>query len=124
MCNASRAVDAVAGVADEPSGAAADIRPCGPLVQAGTFGVTRHSSLMARISASVVYSLPAICSVVRRPLLRSRRSPDADIDPSGNATFAARASLRGVSGPISSGVDASLRTVKRPRMTALVRPDV
>jgi hypothetical protein len=53
--------------------------------------------------ANVVKSLPAIRSITRRPRAPSRRSPDAVIDPSGNATAAAISSRSGVSGVIFSG---------------------
>jgi hypothetical protein len=42
-------------------------------------------------------------SIVRRPRAPSRRSPDAVMDPSGNASAAAISSRSGVSGVIFSG---------------------
>ena len=42
-------------------------------------------------------------SITRRPRSASRRSPDAVIDPSGNAIAAATPSRSGVSGVILSG---------------------
>jgi hypothetical protein len=52
---------------------------------------------MARMAASVVYSLPATISVRNLPLSRSRRKPDALMPPFGNASAAASASRSGVS---------------------------
>jgi hypothetical protein len=76
------------------------------------------------MSASVVYSFPAIRSVARCPLSRSRRNPDSDMEPSGNAIFAATAKRRGVSNETSSSFGAELCISAWFHMTALVRFNV
>jgi hypothetical protein len=50
------------------------------------------------IALSVVYSLPAIIQVVRRPRSRSFRRPLAVIPPNGNACSATTASRNGAFG--------------------------
>jgi hypothetical protein len=91
----SRAVSYSPGCAVcNPSGGVASFRT---QFEAGTFAATRHSSRILSIWASVVKSLPAIRSMVRRPLAASRRRLDAVTDPFGNAILAASASRMGVS---------------------------
>src|SRR5258708_36069320 len=74
-----------------------------PKPESGTFGSTRHNSLILSILASVVKSFPAIRSMLRRPRAASRRSPAAVIEPSGNAIAAATPNRSGVSGVTWSG---------------------
>ena len=80
-------------ISDEPTGRVAELA-VGFVAgitpdNAGSFGWARHNSLMRWIPARVVYSLPAIFSVTRRPRSRSLRSPGAPMLPSGNAILAA-----------------------------------
>jgi hypothetical protein len=56
---------------------------------------------MRSICASVVKSLPAMRSMMRRPRKASLRSPELVIDPSGNASEAAVDSRIGSLGAIS-----------------------
>ena len=63
---------------------------------------TRHRRFISSIADNVVKSFPAIRMIARRPRRHSARKPDSVMAPPGNASAAASASLRGVSGPIAS----------------------
>jgi hypothetical protein len=73
---------------------------CGAEVEPGWVLSTRHSSLILLTLAKVVKSLPAIRSMTSRPRAASRRSPDADSEPSGKANAAATLNRSGVFGVI------------------------
>jgi hypothetical protein len=62
----------------------------------------RHFSSISSIALSVVYSLPAIIQVVRRPRSRSFLRPLAVIPRNGNACSAATASRNGAFGSMLS----------------------
>src|SRR5450755_289195 len=70
-------------------------------VESPAFADTRHSSLTRSLCASVVKSLLAMRSIMRRPRKASLRSPELVIDPSGNASAAAVDSRIGSLGVIS-----------------------
>src|SRR5262249_33514422 len=92
ICAAASA-DLVFSVEDDPHGLAS---PALAEVQTGSFGFTRHLSLICLMASNVTNCFPAIISYASVRRLISRLRPETVIPPRGKASATASFSLSGV----------------------------
>src|SRR5262245_36132257 len=106
FARASACADFPAAVPDDPCGWFGSVGSLagGLEPEARAFASTRHSSLIRSIAASVVKSLPAICSMTSRPRAASRRNPLTVMPPWGNAARTASDNRNGASSSVTNSV--------------------